>query len=51
MKSKPNDSIDNMNAEEYLNVIIGLSEEIFHDFKNALATISGLSQITAFYPV
>lgn len=41
----------NMNAEEHLNVIIQLSEEIFHDFKNTLATISGISQLTSFYPL
>lgn len=51
MNSEPKKSIVNMSAEEYLNVIIGLSEEIFHDFKNTLATISGLSQLTAIYPV
>ncbi|HLR21789.1 MAG TPA: HAMP domain-containing sensor histidine kinase [Tissierellaceae bacterium] len=32
--------------EESLNILINLSEEIFHDFKNNLATISGLSQLT-----
>lgn len=44
-------SIGNMSAEEHLNVIIGLSEEIFHDLKNTLATISGISQLTTLYPV
>lgn len=45
------DNIMEMNAEEHLNVLINLSEEIFHDFKNTLATISGLSQVTACYAV
>lgn len=33
--------------KESLDVLVDLSEEIFHDFKNILATISGLSQLTA----
>lgn len=40
-------TVDNIENEEYLNVIVKLSEDIFHDFKNILATISGLSQLTA----
>lgn len=40
-------SIANMSAEEYLKVLNDLCEELFHDFKNSLATISGLSQITS----
>lgn len=51
MKSNPEKLVVNMSAEEYLNVIIGLSEEIFHDFKNTLATIAGISQVSTFYPV
>lgn len=51
MKSDREKVIINMSAEEHLNVIIGLSEEIFHNFKNTLATISGISQITTFYQV
>ena len=51
MNSDPKRSIVNMSAEEYLNVIIALSEEIFHDFKNTLATISGISQVTSLQPV
>lgn len=50
MKSDPEKSMINMSAEEHLNIIIGLSEEIFHDFKNSLATISGISQMTTLYP-
>lgn len=34
-------------TEECLNIIMDLSEGIFHDFKNSLATISGLCQLTA----
>lgn len=50
MNSDSNKSMDNISAEEYLNVIISLSEEIFHDFKNTLATILGLSQLIALTP-
>ncbi|MDR7869435.1 MAG: hypothetical protein RIN55_01155 [Tissierellaceae bacterium] len=48
MNSEPKRSIANMTAEEYINVVIDLSEEIFHDFKNTLATISGIAQLTSF---
>ena len=33
-----------MMPEEYLKILVNLSEGIFHDFKNTLAIISGLSQ-------
>ncbi len=47
MDSGPKKSIDNMSIDEHLNVLNDLSEELFHDFKNSLAIISGLSQITS----
>lgn len=51
MDSNSKKSIANMSTEEYLNAIIDLSEEIFHDFKNTLATISGISQLTSYQQV
>ncbi|WP_075728050.1 sensor histidine kinase [Tissierella creatinophila] len=36
-----------MMPEEYLKILVNLSEGIFHDFKNTLAIISGLSQLSA----
>lgn len=36
-----------LGAEEYLNVMVEFSEIVFHDFKNILSTISGLSQLSA----
>lgn len=41
------DEMEDIKSEEYLNVLVRLSEEIFHDFKNTLATISGLAQLTS----
>lgn len=41
----------NIDKEEYLNLVIELSEEIFHDFKNTLAIISGLCQLTSYQDV
>ena len=40
-----------INKEEYLNLVIELSEEIFHDFKNNLAIISGISQLIYYQDV
>ncbi len=51
MSFEPKKSVVNMSAEEYLNIIVDLSEEIFHDFKNTLATISGLSQLATIYSI
>lgn len=35
-----------MRPEEYLKILVNLSEGVFHDFKNTLAIISGLSQLS-----
>lgn len=48
MDSNRKRSISNINREEYLRAVVELSEEIFHDFKNTLATISGISQLTTY---
>lgn len=39
-------AIEDMKREEYVNNLVDLSEGIFHDVKNTLATISGLAQLT-----
>ncbi len=39
--------ITDLATQEYINILFSLSESIFHDFKNILATISGLSQLSA----
>ncbi len=41
-----NEDISNLSAIENNKVMQDLSEEIFHDFKNILATISGLAQLS-----
>lgn len=41
------DQIEDIAMEERFNVLVEVSEEIFHDFKNTLAMISGLAQLTA----
>ena len=46
MNSNGSIVILNNDKEEYLKLVIDLSEEIFHDFKNNLAIISGISQLT-----
>ena len=51
MDSDSKKSIDRMDLEDYLNVILELSAELFHDFKNNLATISGISQLTMYLGV
>ena len=33
--------ITDLATQEYINILFSLSESIFHDFKNILATISG----------
>ncbi len=40
------EDIEDLNAIEHYRTIVDLSEEIFHDFKNILATISGLAQLS-----
>lgn len=45
MRFESKDSIDNLRATEYLSIIINLSERIFHDLKNSLATILGVLQL------
>lgn len=51
MNSDMKNSIVEPSSKDYLSLIISLSEEIFHDFKNNLATISGISQMTAYLEV
>ena len=41
-----NDNDKDLEAIENYRIMIDLSEEIFHDFKNILATISGLAQLS-----
>lgn len=51
MDSNQKKSVDRMDSEDFLNVILELSAELFHDFKNNLATISGISQLTMYLGV
>lgn len=45
MKDKLDHSID-IATKEYVDALLSLSETMFHDFKNILAIISGLSQLS-----
>lgn len=44
--SEFNEAMEDLSAIEHYKTIVNLSEEIFHDFKNILATISGLAQLS-----
>ncbi|WFA08710.1 HAMP domain-containing sensor histidine kinase [Tissierella sp. Yu-01] len=46
MENSYNKDIEDLVAIENYRMMIELSEEIFHDFKNILATISGLAQLS-----
>ncbi|MEW8972741.1 MAG: HAMP domain-containing sensor histidine kinase [Tissierellaceae bacterium] len=46
MKDKQMSTVD-IATQEYVDALFGLSETMFHDFKNILAIISGLSQLAA----
>lgn len=46
LKKEERETGVNMKDEEYISNLIDLSEGIFHDVKNTLATISGLAQLT-----
>lgn len=40
------ENTEDIRPEEYLKILVNLSEGIFHDFKNKLAIISGLAQLS-----
>ena len=46
MEHQTTEAIREMRPEEYLKILVNLSEGVFHDFKNTLAIISGLAQLS-----